>query len=196
MNGLDISHFQQKIDWVKVVNSSFQPKFVFIKATQGVDFVDPMFFIHAKNAKDAGMKIGFYHFCSLNSHDISNDAKAEAQWFVKNIKLAPQVDYPLVLDIEANPGKLSKDEVLNWINTFFYELAQLGQTDYILYSYASFLNENLPTNHKLGNIKLWLAAYAPTYKVPLGWKAPIIWQYSEKGTIDGVPGLVDLNKTI
>lgn len=196
MNFIDISHHQGKIDWVKVVNSSFQPKLVYIKATQGINYTDPLFLKNARAAKAAGLKVGYYHFASLNDKDEVKDAKLEAQWFVKNIKLAPQFDFPLVLDVEDNPSKLTKEEVLVWINTFAYELAQLGYTDYILYSYTPFLNSNLPSNHKLGSVKLWIAAYNPTYKVPIGWKAPNMWQYSQTGKVSGITGNVDLNKTL
>lgn len=196
MNGIDISHHQGKVDWVKVLNSSFKPEFVFIKATQGIDYSDPMFLTNAKGAKQAGLKVSYYHFASLNNKDEIVDAKKEAQWFIKNIKQAPVNDLPLVLDIEANPGKLDRGEVLVWINTFFYELAQLGYTDYILYSYSPFLNENLPVNHKLGAIKLWVADYTAPLILPKGWTKAYIWQYSQSGKVQGIAGPVDLNKTM
>lgn len=196
MNGLDISHHQGNIDWAKVVNSSFKPEFVFIKTTQGVNYTDPMFIKNANGAKSAGLKIGYYHFASLNDKDEVKDAKLEAAWFIKNIKQAPVNDLPLVLDIEDNPSKLTRDEVLNWVNTFFYEIAQLGYTDYILYSYSPFLNDNLPIGHKLGTTKLWIADYSAPLVLPKAWGKCFIWQYSQTGKIQGISGNVDLNKTM
>lgn len=194
MNIFDISHHQGVIDWVKVVNSSFKPEGVFIKATQGVNYADPMLFKNAKGAKAAGLKIGFYHFASLNNKDEVADAKQEAKFFISQVKLAGVPDYPLVLDIEENPGKLTKDEVLNFINTFFYELAQAGFTDYVIYSYSPFFNENLPTNHKLGNIKLWVADYSDPLILPKGWTKQWLHQYTQTGKIQGITGNVDLNR--
>lgn len=196
MTAIDVSHHQGNIDWIKVVNSSFKPELAIIKATQGVNYTDPKLLINANGAKVAGLKVGYYHFASLNDRDEVKDAKLEAQWFVKNIKQAPSNDVPLVLDIESNPSKLSRDEVSNWINTFFYELAQLGYTDYILYSYSPFLNENLPSNHTFGSIKLWVADYSAPLILPKGWNKCWLWQYSQTGKIQGITGAVDLNKTV
>ncbi len=194
MNILDVSHHQGVIDWVKVVNSSFKPEGVFIKATEGLGYTDPKLISNAKGAKAVGLKIGYYHFASLNDKNELIDAKNEAKAFITAIKILPKNDYPLVLDIESNPGKLSKEEVLIWVNTFFYELAQNGYTDYILYSYSPFLNENLPVNHKLGNIKLWVADYSEPLILPRGWSKQWLWQYTQTGKIQGIVGNVDLNK--
>lgn len=194
MNIIDVSRYQGKIDWIKVVNSSFKPEGVFVKASEGVGYTDPNLKINATGAKNAGLKVGYYHFASLNNRYALIDAKKEAEYFLSVIKDLPKNDYPLVLDIESNPGKLSKDEVLIWVNTFFYELSQKGHTDYILYSYSPFLNENLPANHKLGSVKLWIADYTEPLILPKGWTKQWLWQYTQTGKIQGITGNVDLNR--
>lgn len=193
-NIIDVSHHQGKIDWVKVVNSSFKPEGVFIKVSEGIGYNDPNLKINSTGAKSAGLKIGYYHFASLNDKNTLIDSKKEAQFFINSIKNLPKNDYPLVLDIEENKGKLSKSEVLIWINTFFYELAQNGYTDYILYSYSPFLNENLPINHKLGTVKLWIADYTEPLVLPKGWTKQWLWQYTQNGKIQGISTPVDLNR--
>jgi GH25 family lysozyme M1 (1,4-beta-N-acetylmuramidase) len=73
-----------------------------------------------------------------------------------------------------------------------------GYSNYILYSYTSFLDANLPKYHKLGGVKLWIAAYVnkPKPMLPRGWDKYHIWQYSAKGKIKGILGDCDLNKTL
>ena len=88
MNGIDISHHNGSINWIKVINSSFKPEFVYIKCTQGIDYKDPLFLKNAKDAKASGIKIGYYHFASLNNDDIIADASKEAKWFLSNVKIA------------------------------------------------------------------------------------------------------------
>jgi GH25 family lysozyme M1 (1,4-beta-N-acetylmuramidase) len=87
--------------------------------------------------------------------------------------------------------------VLEWINTFFNEMKKLGYSNLILYSYTPFLDSNLPPNHGLGNIHLWLAAYvsASQPKLPKGWSSYFIWQKSAKGNVTGINGNVDMNIT-
>ena len=196
MNGIDVSHHNGVIDWNKVVNDVFKPEFAYIKTTEGTGYIDPKFAINAKAANKAGIKVGYYHFASLNSTDVVGDAVKEAEAYIKAVKSVPTPTMPLVLDIETNKAKLSKVQVLLWIKTFFAELAKIGWTDVILYSYTPFLNENLPINHDLGNIKLWIADYAPPLILPKGWNKAYIWQYSAKGKISGISTNTDLNKTM
>lgn len=195
MNGIDVSHHQGVINWAKVINSAFHPEFVYVKCTQGIDYKDPLFLKNAQNAKTAGLKIGYYHFASLNNQDVLTDATTEAKWFISNIKMAPHSDMPLALDIEENKNNLSKDKVLLWINTFLKYLTHEGFNDYVIYSYSPFFNENLPSNHNLGNIRLWIADYNPPLILPKGWNKAWLWQYTQTGKIPGITGNVDLNKT-
>jgi len=194
MNGIDVSHFQGTIDW-SLAKSAID--FAYIKCSEGQSSVDSMFMINAINANKAGVKIGYYHFATLNSDDVIGDAKAEAGFFVSNVKKAPAPSLPLVLDIELNKANLDKDEVLSWINTFFKELEVYGYKDSVLYSYTPFLNANLPRTHDLGNRRLWLAAYVNKQfpQLPIGWKDYWLWQYSAKGSISGITTPVDLNKS-
>lgn len=187
---IDVSKWQGKIDWYKVNNTVQE---VYIKATEGIGFIDPSCKENASAAAEAGLKIGYYHFASLNDKEEIQDAKLEAQYFVKILKTLPTPSLPVVLDIEENKAKLTPDEVLNWIRAFFMELEALGFHDYMLYSYTPFLNTNLPKNHGFGGVKLWLAAYTETPKLPSGWPGYYLWQYSSEGKIEGIKGNVDLN---
>lgn len=190
---IDVSKWQGSIDWTVVKKNHPEIEGVFLKATEGVGYIDPQLSANFEKAGMAGFKIGYYHFASLNNTDAHNDAISEAKYFYSIVRLFPRT-MPLVLDIESNPSKLPKEKVLEWIKTFFSELEKLGETNVVLYSYAPFLNENLPANHGLGNIRLWLAAYTATPKLPYGWAKYWLWQYSSKGVIKGIKGKVDLNK--
>ena len=189
---IDVSHHQGVIDWgktAKVIDGAY------IKATQGVGHVDKKCLYNAAEARHNGLKIGYYHYASITSKKVVQDATEEAKWFVKNIQGLPSPQYPAVLDIEENSG-LSKNEVLDWINTFFKVLEKEGVADYVLYSYKYFLDGNLPADHNLGHIKLWLAQYVPEgrLKLPKGWEKYWMWQYTCEGKIQGIETNVDLNK--
>ncbi len=196
-SGIDISHNDGIINWDKVILNPTKIDFVYIKATQGVGYKDPQLLANVNGAKRVGIKFGYYHFCSLNSANEVTDATAEANYFLSVIKTLPKSDLPLILDIELNEIKLKPADVLIYINTFFNVLKTAGYT-YALYSYTPFLNENLPANHNLGNISLWIAAYTKlAYPVlPNGWSKYWIWQYSSDGVITGITTKVDLNKMV
>ncbi len=189
---IDISKFQNKISWPLVKVDG-----IYIKATEGVGYVDEMFKSHVIGANSINVKIGFYHFATLNSKDVLADSAAEATAFYNAIK-GIGVGLPYVLDIEKNPIGLSKQEVVTWIHNFFLTLHLRGINDVCLYSYTSFLNENLTPDHGMGDIKLWIAQYskqsAPT--LPMGWKTAWLWQFASNGVVPGIVGNVDESKLL
>lgn len=198
MIGCDVSHYQGHIDWPQVALST-NPKidFVYLKSTQGNTYIDPMLKFNAYEAKQAGFKIGYYHFATLNSHYVTQDAEQEALFFIDTIKKMPAYDLPLVLDIEVNKAGITRIEVDGWIKQFFATLIGQGKTDYVLYSSAGFLNENLPTGHSHSNTRLWLAHYTekPAPKLPTGWTDFWMWQKSQTGKVAGIKGYVDMNRS-
>lgn len=199
MNGIDVSHWNGKIDW-KTVATGNTPKvdFVYIKSSSFASGMDEKALFNATEAKKNGVKIGYYHYCSLNDENEEEDAKAEANWFINVLKKLPPSDLPLVLDLEDPKKLLSLDpsEVLTWVKTFFATLAKNGYNDYVLYSFMPYLNANLPKNHGLGNIRLWIAQYRQKLTLPNGWASSWMWQFSDSGSIKGIAGKTDLNKQV
>lgn len=199
MNGIDVSHWNGKIDW-KIVRTQSNPviDFTYIKCSTGASSMDEKALFNATEAKKAEIKVGYYHYASLNTDSEVEDATQEANWFIKCIKTLPISDLPLVLDLEDPKKVLTLDpfEVETWVKTFFSVLEKNGYKNYVLYSYTPYLNNNLPTNHSLGNISLWIAQYRTKLTLPKGWVKSWMWQYSDKGAVKGIIGKVDLNKQI
>lgn len=196
MRIIDVSHYQGFVNFDEVSKDPQKVEGVFLKATQGVGYTDPNLKFNAFEAVKAGLKIGYYHYATLPTENIVNDAKAEAIYFTDTIAKCPVPEYPLVLDIEENKAHLDDDNILLWINTFFDTLKQRNHENYSIYSYTPFLNASLPTNHGLGHIPLWIAAYTSKPKpiLPKGWDKCSLWQYSAQGKVNGIKGFVDINK--
>jgi lysozyme len=195
INGMDVSRYQWDIDWHQI-KTPITPLhgdilFSYVKATEGVGYIDPFAEKNAQGVKMAGLKLGYYHFATLNnSTNPAADAKSEAEAFLAAFKKLPEADLPPVLDIEANPSKLTPQQVLTYINSFFDTLKAGGVTNYIIYSYAYFLTANLPDNHGLGTVPLWIANYGKVQSpaLPKGWNDYLIWQYSSSGSFKGTNG--------
>lgn len=202
IKGIDVSVHNPSIDWAKIKENGCE--FVYIKHSQGVGAVDKMFLDHYYNAKHAGLKVGLYHFASLNNPDEVQDAKNEAEFFLKTTKDI-KADLLPVVDVETNEVNLTASEVEQWIQTYYDAMG--GKC--ILYSGSWFLNANLHSTHKLGKIPLWLSSYPldrntstitdslssklKMPKPPIGWNDWIIWQWTGKGTLEGSKGILDLN---
>ena len=63
IRGLDVSHHQGLIDWARIPTERY--RFVYIKATEGGDFWDKSFKQNWKQAMNAGLTVGAYHFFTL-----------------------------------------------------------------------------------------------------------------------------------
>jgi len=187
MNGIDISHWNGDIDFSKVVTDALQIKFVIIKSSQGVSSVDSKVHIYAAAAKQNNLYVSYYHYA-----DTSLDPIQQANFFLQTLKGLPANDFPLVIDIEENKGGLSKDQMKYFISSFCSTVSSAGR-EIGIYTYADFLNENLPVNHGLGNIPLFLSAYTSKAILPHGWTSYYLWQFSNKGNVAGMSGDVDLD---
>ena len=94
VHGVDVSRWQGDIDWPTLRTQG--ANFVYIKATDGGDHLDPMFKKNWREAHQAGLKRGAYHFfywCRV--------ASEQADWFIRNV---PKVEgaLPPVIDVEYN----------------------------------------------------------------------------------------------
>jgi lysozyme len=200
--GVDVSHHNENLDWDGIKNAG--ASFVFIKITDGVGTRDKQAKVNADNAKQKGLRIGYYHFCHPDTKmggSVENDATAEANEALKVMAGLQKNDLPLVLDLETGLGgvdsPLSQANYLLWVTTFIERIKTVSGADIIIYGNRPYLNSKLPTGHDLGKHKLWLAAYpakpdCDKTDCPIGWKDWAIWQYTEDGVIGKNPKL-DIN---
>ena len=94
VHGVDVSRWQGQIDWQKLRSQG--ANFVYIKATDGGDHLDPMFRKNWNAAARAGLKRGAYHFFYW-----CRTAGEQADWFIRNVpKVAGAL--PPVIDVEWN----------------------------------------------------------------------------------------------
>src|SRR5687767_1386258 len=63
VQGIDVSHHQGRIQWPLLKSQGVD--FVYIKASEGGDFRDPMFAANLKGAADSDIRRGAYHFFTL-----------------------------------------------------------------------------------------------------------------------------------
>lgn len=189
VQGIDVSHWQGKINWQQVKADGRE--FAFIKATQGTARVDPRFYENAKGARGAGLLVGAYHFMDAITVQA---AKQQAAHFAETMKKAGDVfELPPVMDYENNPGNLNKATINVIALAFLNEVERLTGCRPMIYTGNSFA-VNFDTS--LGAYPLWIARYSNT-RVPddrAPWKRWTIWQFSDSGKVPGISGNVDLNE--
>lgn len=186
--GLDVSAYQGRINWHDVARGGFTH--AAIKATEGGGekerYFDRMAARNVEHARAAGIRVCLYHYAHPNE-----SPRREARFFLDHVlgeKLVKHGDIAPALDLEVTEGH-GPHALWRWQHTFCELVAEALQTTPILYSYLSFLANDihLPPKHR----PIWGAAYGHVPTATLRtWHA---WQYSSSGSVSGISGRVDLD---
>ncbi len=182
MKGIDISNHNGSIDFLKVKNTGIEV--VIIKATEGVDWIDPYLEKHYNGACGKGFSIGFYHFMS----EKTNPSK-QAEDFYKAIKDKEYNVLPC-LDIETNNAGRTSKEITDRCLEFLRRFKELSGLDCMIYTGGYFGRDNLDSRIK--NYKVWIAHYGVETPMDTGFSNVVGHQYTENGYVEGV-GKVDMN---
>lgn len=175
ISGVDVSHHNGAFDWEKCKAQGNQ--FAFIKATEGVTYVDPQFQRNWNYAEKAGLLVGAYHFFRSNQ-----DAMAQATHFLKTVgSLAGRL--PAVLDWETEDGMTEQQQMTKALLWLKVVEDNTGKRP-IIYSGSSFLREHgLPV--EFTKYALWVAHYGVSRpKIPPPWPDYTFWQYTDAGGLD------------
>ncbi|MFN8413480.1 MAG: GH25 family lysozyme [Anaerolineales bacterium] len=195
--GIDVSYWDAGIDWPKVRATG--QRFMIAKATEGITYKDQTFPGNWSGAKPAGLLRGAYHFFRCNV-----DAKKQADYFIDYVRATKDDgELPPVLDLETNDG-MTKDKIvpavkvwLDRVEAAFGKKPIIYSGQYFLQDYFSVAGGGPPTWAK--DYPLWLAQYPTAYQegmqptLPRGWFAWTIWQYTDKGVVNGINAKVDMN---
>lgn len=189
MKGIDISSFQKNLKIVSVKNGGYG--FAILRAgftgygsrTLNKDSSFEDFYAQAKKC---GLPVGAYWYSCANS---AASGKQEAVWMYENCLKGKQFEYPIYIDIEETRWQLNqKKGVTDGIIAFCQYLESKGYFVGV-YSSTSWFDYQIDTE-RLNNYTKWVAAWRPE-KPAFRFNAFDIWQYSERGRIDGIQ--VDLD---
>jgi lysozyme len=183
--GIDVSHHQGSVGWRGVAGSG--AAFAFVQATDGATFVDPEFSSSWPAMKRAGLLRGAYHFFQPTA-----DLAAQQALFLQTVQLEPG-DLPPVLDIEVAHGA-SAGALLAGMKQWLEAVEQATGRTPIIYTSPGFWKQQLGDSPDFARYPLWIANYGVDQPdVPAAWSTWTFWQFSEKGTMEGVGGPVDLD---
>jgi len=189
VKGVDVSHWQGSIIWPEVYSAGY--RFAFVKASEGVGWVDPNFEANMKGGRNAGLFMGAYHFARP---DLGNNPKDEAEYFISVASeyLCEGFLRP-ALDLETGSA-LGKDALSNWVRIWMETVKNETGIEPIIYVNSYYANNYLDAS--LAKYDLWIAdwTYDPSASPNTGiWETWSFWQYSDKGSVPGITGNVDLN---
>lgn len=190
--GIDVSKWNKDIDWTRVKDAGIE--FAIIRcgyrgAASGALVLDPMYEKNIKGAIEADIPVGVYFFTQAVDEV---EAVEEASMVIRLIE-DYDVDYPVFLDSESAGGRgradsLTAQERTDIHRAFLQTIAAAGYETGI-YGSRNWLNDEVNMT-ELSDYRTWLAEYAdiPAYD---GYYH--MWQYTSKGSVDGIETRVDLN---
>lgn len=192
--GIDVSNHQGAINWEQVKASGVD--FVMLRAgyrgfTEGKLNTDDTFVYNIENAIANGLKVGVYFFSSAITED---EAREEAKYIINLIK-DYDITYPVAFDWEyqnvdanARTSTCTGEDVSNFTRAFCDVVKAEG------YKPMYYTNKTMGYDTfdlgALKDIDMWYAEYQPK---PSFYYHFDMWQYTDSGTISGVPTSVDVN---
>ena len=183
--GIDVSHHQGNIDWSAVKRSAPDLAFVYVKCSEGKSYVDPMFKENAEKAHSQGFKVGAYHYFRMTSSAHDQFRNFRSQMDKVTTDLIPMVD------VERSDGKTRK-ELQDSLRVFLDLLANEYGSKPMIYGTNRSYNELCAP--EFNDYPLYIGRYGNKEPVIKGLSHYTIWQYSENGSIEGIPKPVDLCK--
>ena len=182
---LDISTWQGYVDFNKVKSAGYN--YVILRAGFGREYSqkDNTFERNYANAKAAGIKVGVYWFSYSTS---PSDAYREANACLYCLN-GKRLDMPVYYDLEYQPAmSMSNSNYTQMALNFCSTIKKAGYKSGV-YSSASVYGYLLNRQTLINNgVSIWNAQWSSYCSVPCD-----IWQYSEKGQVNGISVSVDMN---
>lgn len=188
--GIDVSKWQEDIDWKKVVDEGIE--FVILrmgyqKGFDGEIDIDPYFETNINGCVENNIPIAVYFSSYAKSIE---EAKNQADWICNKLKEYNYDNITVSFDWENwnsfNKLGLNLKDINNIADTFMDECLNLGYKP-MLYGSKTYL-ETIWENSK--NYPVWLANYVDETSYNGSYK---IWQFTQTGTISGIKGYIDIN---
>lgn len=187
IHGVDVSHYQGDINWNMLADQDI--RFAYIKATEGSSHVDEYFAKNYREARQAGLRVGAYHFFSFDSSGIT-----QAENFIETVgsfegMMPPVVDVEFYGSKEENPPAC--EEVFPQLQSYLDAVEDAYGLRPIIY--ATYESWELYVKERFDDYPLWIRDIWRQPEESVNWT---FWQYTNKGRLKGFSGeesYVDLN---
>ena len=184
VHGIDLSRYQGDVFW-ETVGDNTKMAYVYLKATEGGDRIDPKFERNITLAHRYGLKVGSYHFFRPKTELQKQLDNFTAQCLPGEQDLIPMID---VETLGGLPVEQFRDSLL----TFLHMVEGVYRQKPLVYTFRNFYNWHL--QGQLDDYQLMIALYLDEEPVLEDGRDITLWQYTGKGRILGVNGYVDKSR--
>lgn len=192
-HGIDVSSLNGEIDWEKVAEDRFA--FAMIRAVfrdaEGNLIQDERFQENLSGAKSAGLRTGCYVDLDADSEEMAEEI---AQTLLDHLSLSQsEMGAPIAVRVQIpdHSSSLSSQTREEWtqsVKAFCVKIRKAGYEPVIYANTAAF--NMLLVMDELEDFDKWIADYGDYLYFPYKFNC---WQYSLKGTVEGIEGDVSLN---
>jgi lysozyme len=189
IHGIDVSRWQQKVDWERVKKmdvGGIKVRFAFMKATEGTWQEDPQFESNWQNTRKHGIIRGAYHYFHPNA-----SPRKQALNFIRTVTLKSG-DLPPVVDVEETNG-MTREQVQRYTKQFLDILEKHYKVRPILYTGRDFYRVHFADEPAFKPYILWIANYRVTELTMPDDARWHFWQHSDEGHVNGINEKVDFN---
>lgn len=184
VHGIDLSRYQGDVFW-ETVGDNAKMSYVYLKATEGGDRIDPKFERNINLAHRYGLKVGSYHFFRPKTPLQKQLENFTAQCLPGEQDLLPMIDVETL-------GGLEVDQFCDSLLTFLRMVEHHYRQKPLVYTFRNFYNWHLVG--KLDDYQLMIALYLDEEPVLADERDITMWQYTGKGRIVGINGYVDKSR--
>jgi GH25 family lysozyme M1 (1,4-beta-N-acetylmuramidase) len=189
LKGIDVSTWQGQIDWEKAKK---EIDFVILRLGFGVKTLDNTAKRNIEELNRLGIPYGVYWFSYAYTEEMArNEAKKTIEYLKE---LGANLSYPVYFDWEGDSRDYAKKKGVTVSNDLLRKMAtafceELKKAGYYpgIYSNPSYI-KNYYGADIFKKYDLWLAHWVSKTSYEAN-----VWQYSDKGTVAGINGRVDMN---
>lgn len=185
LDGIDVSHFQGDINWPMVAQNP-KVRFAYIKATEGYGYTDSHFKRNYRGACSSGIEVGVYHVFTMK-----NSGLRQYQYFKRAVGKRMGSLVPMV-DLEYDKiGSAHPDSLRAHLMDFCQQLEKDFGCRPLIYSTRRVYDDML--HPAFSEYPLWIARYGSP-PVLHSRRKYSLWQFTERGHINGIDEDVDFNR--
>lgn len=182
VQGVDVSVYQGNIDWGSAKAAGID--FAIARISDG-SYMDTTFDQNWSGMKSAGIIRGAYQF-----FEPGEDPTNQANIVIQKVGVLGEGDLPVTADMEVTGGQSAATIAAN-LKTWVAAVKQgTGKTP-MVYTAPGWWDGDVNSS-SFGGDPLWVANWGVSCpSVPNGWGSWVFWQYSDSGSVSGIPATVD-----
>lgn len=182
--GIDVSHYQGRINW-DMVAADPNVSYAYLKATEGAGYLDDTYLYNLREARRTGVKVGCYHFFSPTAAVMAQLKNLTSNVDLKGHDLIP------IIDVETR-GRSSLHDFCARLRSFLTGVEKHYGVKPIIYTSSNFYNKYLAG--RFTDYLYMIARYHDEVPELTDDIRFVMWQFTASGQVNGIRTAVDRSR--